>query len=378
MLAQYLTRSAGGIYSSVLELSTRLNKHCDVEVAASGLKDLDYPEDESQWAHVEADVHEQLGPAAFGFSPGMWHHVLHDSMELVHLHGLWQFTSLISLWCTKITGTPHVVSPHGMLDEWALNNSRVRKNLALMFYEQKNLQSAFCIHALCESEYKSLRDIGLTVPICVIPNGVSIPDQSSAELPRSRQILYLGRIHSKKGIFELLDAWKLVKENSSLAKGWTLKIAGWGDGKDISQLEKRISEMEATGGLSFVGPVFDEQKARLFFESSVFILPSKSEGLPMTVLEAWSHSTPVIMTKECNLSVGFEERAALPVTCTVDSIAAGISSLIAMNDEQREEMGENGKNLVVKSFSWEAVVREWVQVYRWILKGGETPRCVKF
>jgi glycosyltransferase involved in cell wall biosynthesis len=114
--------------------------------------------------------------------------------------------------------------PRGMLDPWALNNSRFKKKLAALVFENSHLRCAACLHALCQSEAKSIRAYGLTNPICVVPNGIDLPwvvegselrVESSAlqRFAAGRKILlYLGRIHPKKGLANLLKAWKQVSD----------------------------------------------------------------------------------------------------------------------------------------------------------------------
>lgn len=162
------------------------------------------------------------GPAVFGYLPGLSQALEADRLDLLHTHGLWMYTSMAS---TRWSGDrrPYVVSPHGMLDRWALRNSGWKKRLAGYAYENRHLRGAACLHALNESEALSMRGYALRNPICVIPNGVELPAESGPVDRRKKICLYLGRLHPKKGISALLRAWAHVPSHE-----WELVLAGWG------------------------------------------------------------------------------------------------------------------------------------------------------
>ena len=155
-----------------------------------------------------------------------------------------------------------------------------------------------------------------------------------------------------------------------------LVIAGWGQDRHEQQLE-RLAEAQALGhSLRFVGPQFDDDKAASFACADAFVLPSLSEGLPVAVLEAWSHGVPVLMTEACNLPEGFAAGAALPLGTGRAGIAAGLRQLFALSDAARRDMGARGQALVRARFTWRQVGEQMTSVYQWVLGGGPPPACV--
>src|SRR5262249_14830197 len=106
-------------------------------------------------------------------------------------------------------------------------------------------------------------------------------------------------------------------------------------------------------------------------------LPSLSEGLPMTVLEAWSYAKPVLMTPECNLPEGFSADAALRIGSSAYQIAAGLNQLFEMSDDDRAAMGTRGRTLVARQFSWPRIGEQMRTVYEWALSGGPRPESVR-
>ena len=126
----------------------------------------------------------------------------------------------------------------------------------------------------------------------------------------------------------------------------------------------------------FLGPLYGAEKRAAFAAASAFILPSVSEGLPMVVLEAWSHGVPVVMTRAGNLPEGFAAKAALEIGTESEEIRAGLDLLARMSEEQRRAMGHNGFRLCRDRFSQARNSELMRMVYRWLLKRGPRPDCV--
>jgi poly(glycerol-phosphate) alpha-glucosyltransferase len=273
-----------------------------------------------------------------------------------------------------------------MLERWALQNAKWKKQIAALLYEHTHLRGAACLRALCEAEAQSIRVYGMRNPICIIPNGVDLPDlvESSAleveSLPfqkfaQGRKVLlYLGRLHPKKNVANLVRAWKqMLESHPSAAKNWILAIAGWGR----SAYEQKLQELAAGPSVVFVGAQFGVEKNACYRACDAFILPSLSEGLPMAVLEAWAHAKPVLMTPECNLPEGFTDGAALQIGITPEQIAAGLKQLAEMSDDDRRAMGACGRTLVTTKFSWPQIGEQMRSVYDWVLGSGPTPQTVR-
>ncbi len=323
--------------------------------------------------------------------------------------GLGTWTSL-SIVASQSPG-PRIVSPHGMLDQWALGRSGWKKRVARVLFEQRHLAGAACLHALCRSEARSIRSYRLKNPVAIIPNGVDLPELSAGTengLPETEQkiLLFLGRLHPKKGLMNALRAWALAGRQGD---GWQFVIAGWDQGGHDEELKRLCDELglaysntptcefldqAATSShessVVFVGPAFGEHKDRLLRHASAFILPSFSEGLPMSVLEAWSYRLPVLMTDHCNLPEGFANDAALRIGTETGegsqgagegdkamSIEQGLQILFEMSESDRKQMGLKGRCLVEERFTWPQVASQMKEVYEWILGGGLRPGCVE-
>lgn len=316
------------------------------------------------WEGLEISISRVFGPRFFGFQADLHTAVVAWKPSSMHVHGLWMYPSWATRYWRRL-GIPYVVAPHGMIDRWALSHSAHKKRLALVAFERFSLENAACLHALTNHELESIRAFGLTNPVALIPNGIDLPPQCSAIGGTGRKvILFLGRLHPKKGIAELLYAWEIAKAHQ-ITSAWRLVIAGWDDGygEDLVRLRDVLG---LAGDVEFLGPVFGDNKARAFNGADAFILPSKSEGLPMAVLEAWSYGLPVLMTKECNLVEGFGADAALRVTCDPPTLARELVQFFARSETDCRKIGANGRALVEQIYRWEAVADQLITIHYWI------------
>jgi poly(glycerol-phosphate) alpha-glucosyltransferase len=323
--------------------------------------------------------------------------------DVVHCHGLWQDSQRVALHWQKRTGKSVVISPHGMLDPWALRNSAWKKKLVGKLFADASLHKATCLHALCQAEVDSIRAYGLKNPIAVIPNGVALPNligehslQEKQTNTGRKRLLFLGRIHPKKGLLELLQAWKLIlTRRAKAAQSWQLIIAGWDDGGHLQKLQKQAEELGIArkemslqshllckadlaedASVIFCGPVFGKDKDTLFRSVDAFILPSYSEGLPMAILEAWSYGLPVLMTSFCNIPDGFVVNAAIQIEPETGSIIGGLEQLIAMPVSDLWSIGLKGRQLVEQKFQWGTIARDMKEVYEWMSNNCLQPTCM--
>jgi poly(glycerol-phosphate) alpha-glucosyltransferase len=359
------------------------------------------------------------GPRAIGFSAALSDTLLArvTGESIIHVHGLWMYPGLLARKLSENSGAKLIVSPHGMLDPWALQNSRWKKRLAAWLFEDRNLRNASCIHALCQSEAQSIRSYGLKSPIAVIPNGIDLPETGELAYesrtapwqnfvpPGTKVLLFLSRIHPKKGLSNLLRAWKSIQkaeDGRGVANGWALAIAGWDQSGHEDELKQLATELGLSwadlrkdgaqkpesarptkgripgANLLFLGPQFNGDKAACYRACNGFILPSFSEGLPMVILEAWAHGRPTLMTPECNLQEGFDAGAAIRIDTSPEGIAHGLAQFFALSEDARAEMGARGLDLARKSFSWPRVADQMLAVYEWMLGKAPAPEWVRF
>ena len=186
-------------------------------------------------------------------------------------------------------------------------------------------------------------------------------------------LLFLARVHPKKGLAELIEGWRISPARHN---GWMLEIASWDYGKHEAQLRAHCERLGLGSSVSWVGPQYGMDLAAAYKRASAFILPSFSEGLPMAVLAAWAYGKPVLMTPHCNLPDGFAAQAALKIDPDPDSIAEGISRIQEMPEGELAAMGRRGRRLVQEKFAWPRIAADMKAVYDWILGNRPKPDCV--
>ena len=324
------------------------------------------------------------------WAPKMRKALIEQSPSLIHTHGLWTQASITAYRFATSHRIPYLVSPHGMLDEWALNRSRLKKRVAVRLFENRHLKNASCLHALCHSEAQSFRNYGIKGPVAVVPNGVDLPENIPDNNLRDgrKTLLFLGRIHPKKGLANAIQAFA----KAGITKDWQFVIAGWDQNQHLHELKQLCSEQkistreipldqflaeeDAAEDILFVGPAFNEQKSQLLRRADTFILPSFSEGMPMSVLEAWSYRLPVIMTRHCNLPEGFDASAAVETGTDVKEITTALLEFVDRGKDAQAEMGLSGRRLVEEHFTWTKIAADMIEVYKWILGEETRPGCL--
>jgi glycosyltransferase involved in cell wall biosynthesis len=301
---------------------------------------------------------------------------------IVHSHGMWTYTSYVAGKLRKRWECPHVQSPHGELEPYALTISPNKKALASLLYARRNLAEASCMWALSEQEKASIQAHGFTGQVAVIPNGVQRADLCTevevAEFKKrhdmalgSRVLLFLSRIARKKNLPLLLKAFaKNLKKQSD----WVLLIAGSDERGHIHEVQALIQELEIEMSVRLIGQVSGREKACAFTSASVFVLPSHSEGLPIAVLEAMEYGKPLLLTDGWTFPV---------TTCThfgwrvpAEDNAFESALLEAMNTPEARlmEMGRAARAVVREHFGWDKIAKQASSLYASLLADGHENR----
>ena len=375
VLTNSISRLNGGIFDAMRNLTLAIAAEGRYLPVVFSARDAYTKIDEPLWGDIAIRTFPVRGPRIFGYASGLASALEKSKADILHIHSIWMYPSRVARrWAGETR--PYVISPHGLLKPWALRNSRWKKRIAALLYENEHLRHAACLHALNAAEAESFREYGLKNPICVIPNGTILRNNIvRTHPPRGRSLLYLGRIHPSKGLRSLIAAWSAVR-NDVASAGWRLTIAGWDQNHHRAELERLADKFEVRSSFDFLGPQFDADKDRCLAMASAFILPSESEGQPMSILEAWSWGLPVLMTRECNVPEGGKVGAAILMDPDARSIAAAMRRLFSMTERDRVEMGRTGRCLVEERNQWQRIGKAMTEVYDWILGRGPKPDCI--
>ena len=356
------SRLAGGMFESVKGLARAMLSDGEQVSVIAGL-DAWSATDRCTWDPVPLVEVPASGFADKIFARSMIAALDAAMPDLVHLHGIWGVGARATASWALQQRRPVVVAPRGMLDPWAWQRSRLKKRVSAWLWEDRLLRNASLFHALNQPEADAMAAYHFGPAVKIVPNGVSLPQTISARAVRDgkQTLLFVGRLHPKKGLSELIDAWRLLPQ--PVRATWRLVVAGWDEIGLLASLEAQVAALGLAEEVTFVGQVFGPEKDAAFRDASAFILPSYSEGLPMTVLEAWSYGLPVMMTAACNLPKGFSSGGAFEISTVPNEMAASIGTVLG-DPGQLANAGARGRQLVESDHSWLAIGRAMTAIYR--------------
>ena len=282
-----------------------------------------------------------------------------SSFDVVHSHGLWLAPNVYPVIAAK-NGARWVVSPRGMLGPAALQFSALKKKAFWTLAQRPALEHAHLIHVTSDQEAREVQEAGIATPLAVVPNGVDLrPLAPNSERPR-RTILSLGRLHPKKGLSRLIDAWVMIGERFP---DWNVRIVGPDEGGHANELRARI----AAAGISRIsveGPLFGLEKEAAYRQAGLFALPTLNENFAMTVAEALAAETPVVSTKGAPWEGLDVNDCGRWIEHGAEAMAAALTDLLALDDSVRTAMGRRGREWMAAEFSWDSVARRLDEAYR--------------
>ena len=299
----------------------------------------------------------------------------------VHIHGIWEQSTAIAARTARALGVPYILSAHGMLEPWALRNKRLKKLIYAHLMERKNISRATCLHALTHAEADHFIRFGARSPIAVIPNGVDIPALKSPSLFLSqfpsikdkRIILFLGRLHPKKGLDLLLQAWAQI---SKLHSNTHLVLAGPNSEGTEAKLRKFVDEHGLQTTVLFTGMLREHLKWSALAAAECFVLPSYSEGLSVSVLEAMGMGLPVLITEPCNMPEVARHGTGWQIQPEVHALTVALTEILSNSPSKNLEIGARGAALIQSRYTWDTVASQMAEVYRWV-QGGPKPATVE-
>ena len=245
----------------------------------------------------------------------------------------------------------------------------------MMLYQRGDLNHAASIYTTSDLEADHIREIGIKAPCSIIPNGIDTSNYPCRQDPFvKKQVLFLSRIHPKKGIEVLLAAWKRVIDAHP---GWSLLIVGNGEESYIQSLKDKVNEMSLSDTVQISKPVFGEEKIALYQSSSLFVLPSYSENFGMVIAEALSCGVPVITTDNTPWEMLNETKTGWCISLNEDNLVKTLEEALSMDADTLYQMGQKGSREVYERFDYHSVAKKNVELYTWILEGGTPPSFVK-
>lgn len=370
-----LNRQTGGPSRSVTRLADELARLGEeVVVVANNYRELGE-------CIVPGEARARLVPARRmpfrlgAWSPGLSAAIVQETRaaDIVHIHGLWLPTNHQAARAARRHRKPYVVSPRGMLESWAMQHRSLRKSLVWVLAEKRLLQSARALHATAEAEADSLRRAGLSAPIVVAPNGIDLPGPPPArkkmearfpELRSRRILLFLSRLHPKKGIAELLAAWQKLQPRFP---EWFLVLAG----DDFDSHRARYESLAQSSGVRalFTGDLQGEEKSAMLGACELFVLPSHSENFGLVVGEALAAGKPVITTQATPWKELETESCGWWIPTGEPDLERTLAGALSLPAGTLAEKGARGAALIKNRYSWTQAAETLREAYQAILRG---------
>lgn len=373
-----LSENLDGPSNAIGKLCKNLvEKGVDITIYTTDLHPINY----ESLAGLDVKVFKTYEKSNYCFSLGLWRALEQNikRYDLVHIHALWVFPTTISAYMARKKRVPYIVRPCGMLDYYSVYHKRW-KSLKKLFYfnalERNNLDRASAIQFTSLEELNRSEHLNIKAPTVILPVGIekngflALPHKGGFRmrypfLKGKKIILFLGRIHYKKGLEILIDAYKNVVDKTDEV---FLIIAGPDNEGYKNVLKNKISALNLSDKVFFTGLVEDKQKVEILTDSDIFCLPSFQENFGIAVAEAMAARLPVVISDQVNIHSEISDANAGIVTkCDSGEIANAIVTIIN-NDSLKKEMGINARNLVFDKFSWDVIAGEMIVHYQKIIK----------
>lgn len=282
--------------------------------------------------------------------------------DVVHVNCCWlPGCALVQKWAQR-QGFKVVLTPHGMLEPWIMRRHYLTRKLpALALYQKAAVRRADMLHATAESEKANLLRLGYNDRVSVIANGIDVDGVAmKRSWRRSHEILFLSRVHVKKGINFLVEAVARLKDSM---RGYTVCIAGEGDAAYVSELKEQCRSLGVQDMVRFVGGVYGDGKWDLFRRADVFVLPTHSENFGIVVAEALACGTPVITTKGTPWQDLERERCGWWTNIGTDALVDALRGFLSLSERELRQMGENGREMVEAKYSSRKTAGDMVAMY---------------
>jgi glycosyltransferase involved in cell wall biosynthesis len=358
----------GGLGSSTVALHRQMRADglASTLCATHGGKPQQLIADSLEFPRVKPDF-IYFSPAMLRAAPG-----LVREADVIHGHGLYAGPNYIFGRESRRQHKPLVYHVHGMFEPYILQRSQWKKRLVHWVFENENFRAVRLWRALTVKEADQIRACGIKQPIVIAPNGLNLddfsrplagnrPDQASSDQnpPKTApRLLFLGRIHPKKGFDLLLTAWAKL---SSLTRDWELVIAGPDEQGHLAQVRALARSLGLQDQIVFTGPITGQAKKNLLHSADLFVLPSYSEGFSMSLLEAMACELPVIATHACNFPDISRNDAGWECDSVMDSLAGTLKTALQAPEAERRARGRNGRRLVETSYAWPTIIRQLQQ-----------------
>lgn len=297
-----------------------------------------------------------------------------ESADILHVHGIWRRIPFGSMKFAGAAGIPFLISPHGMLNGWALRQNPMRKKAAFALGTWNLIQQAKGMHALSQYELNCLQQHQLNAVLTRIPNGVDLTELDPLpakgtfrkKYPRLIRdgchlpfVLFLARLHPGKRLDLLIESFALV---SLKIPELRLVIVG-PDAGARADTEARIRRYRLEDKVILTGAIWGREKFEALVDATCYCLPSEHESFSVAIVEALACGCPVIISDACHFPEVQESEAGIETQLDIQQLAKAMHELV-INTEQRKMMSANARQLVEAKYQWHVIAAQLTDFYQ--------------
>jgi glycosyltransferase involved in cell wall biosynthesis len=304
--------------------------------------------------------------------------------DVLHLHCVWSVSTMQIAAAARQMGVPYVVSLHGMLDDWSMEQRNFKKRAFMNAGGRTMLEKAARVHSTAQAELDQSRKWFPKGTPAIIPYLMDLEPYRhlpSKEVAQKKfpmladgepMILFLSRIHYKKGCEHLIRA---AAELAAQGVPGKFVLAGTGDEAYVNSLKTLASELGVSNKVHFVGQVTGDDKLSLYRNADAFVLPTSQENFGLVLIEAMSCGVPIVTTKGVDIWRDVEASgAATIVDQDASKIAATVKNLLS-DRAALSQMGERARPWVFETYAEDRLIGQYENLYRTVAKsGGATVR----
>ncbi len=378
----------GGPSQAVIEMVIALRSQgIDAEIATTndnGKDLLDVPlykltDQLAEYGNIPIRFFPRFSPnlnvvREFAFSRSLttwlWQHMA--EYDLVHVHTIFSYASTIAMAIARMRKVPYINMPHGMLCKWSLQQSQFRKQIYLNVIERSNLLHSQSLYLTAQQEQEEFNLLELNIPNFILPLGVQIVSLTSNSQDQIRQIhqipdrfpilLFMSRIHPKKGLEYLIEALGKLKEYN-----FALIIAGIGESDYVQQLQDLLVTQGLSDRTHLVGFVKGETKNLYLQGANLFTLTSHSENFCIAAIESLAAGTPVLITDGVAIAPMVQaENIGYVTKLEINAIATTLEAFFQNFDDNLFNR-QKSQQIIAEYYSWQSISAQLATIYQAII-----------
>ncbi len=382
-----INEAVGGLAQSVPNLCESFNRN----LINPTIWTINYPEhgNIAKLKHTDLKLFEinNFGKILRGYCPKFKSSLLKISSEnsIIHNAGIWMWPNYYAYIASLNQNIPMILSGHGMLENWSMQYHSFKKNIVWHAREKHILNHASALHATSSNEARYYRELGLKNKIYIAPHGVVAPQSFTndqykkfldrhPELGSKRNLLFLSRIHSKKGIYELIDTWlKDYKRHPD----WQLVIVGADLENYWPSIIKKYS-LTNESCITYLGAIYGDDKEIVYSLSEILILPTHSENFGHVIGEALVRKIPVITTRNTAWTDVINSGCGWIIDLNYPSISNALREALKLDQKTLKKIGGAGLTMINNNYSWSAIGDLHAQAFKAILENKTLPKDIVY